>query len=77
MLNWKKFLFLISFCFIAVTGSFAQQMDLSKEEPSDFMNSNGKIFVVMAVVVIIVSGLLVYVISLDRKINKLEKGKID
>jgi hypothetical protein len=29
----------------------------------------------MAVVVVIVSGLLIYVISLDRKIKKMEEGK--
>lgn len=76
MLNRKKILSLISLCFIA-TSVFAQQMDLSKEEPTDFMHGNGKIFVVMAVVVVIVSGLLIYLISLDRKIKKLEERKLD
>jgi len=76
MLNRKKIFSLISLCFIA-TGIFAQQMDLSKEEPTDFMHSNGKIFVVMAVTVVILLGLLIYVISLDRKIKKLEERKIE
>ena len=76
MLNLKKVFFLISFCFIAA-GSFAQQMDVTKEEPTDFMHGNGKIFVVMAVVVIIVSGLLIYLISLDRKIKKMENHRIE
>ncbi|MFZ1799049.1 MAG: hypothetical protein WAU24_04230 [Chitinophagaceae bacterium] len=53
--------------------SFAQNMDIKTEEPSDFMHSNGKIFVVMAVVVTIVTGLLIYVINLDRKISKIER----
>lgn len=53
--------------------SFAQNMDIKTEEPSDFMHSNGKIFVVMAVVVTIVTGLLIYVINLDRKIRKIER----
>ncbi len=52
---------------------YAQQMDTVTEEPSDFMNSNGKIFVVMTVAVVIVLGLFIYLISLDRKISKLEK----
>ncbi len=39
----------------------------------DIMRSNGKIYVVMTVVVLIVVGLLLYVISVDRKITKLEK----
>jgi CcmD family protein len=38
-----------------------------------FMNSNGKIYVVMAVVVVIVLGLFIYLFSIDRKISKLEK----
>ena len=54
---------------------YSQQMDFNKEEPTDFMNSNGKIFVVMAVVVIIVIGLFIYLINLDRKIKKLERGE--
>lgn len=53
--------------------SFAQNMDIKTEEPSDFMHSNGKIFVVMAVVVTIVTGLLIYLINLDRKIRKIER----
>jgi hypothetical protein len=55
--------------------SYAQQMDLSNEEPTDLMNSNGKIFVVMAVAVVIVLGLFIYLINLDRKISKLEKDR--
>ena len=39
----------------------------------DIMRSNGKIFVVMGVVVIILVGLFTYVNSIDRKITRLEK----
>ncbi len=56
-----------------MAGSHAQQMNYTNEEPTDFMNSNGKIFVVMTVAVVIVLGLFIYLISLDRKIKKLEK----
>jgi CcmD family protein len=48
-------------------------MNYSTEEPTDFMNSNGKIYVVMAVVIIIVLGLFLYLVNLDKKIKKLEK----
>ncbi|TAE17700.1 MAG: CcmD family protein [Bacteroidetes bacterium] len=37
------------------------------------MESNGKIYVVMAVVVTIVLALFGYVYSIDKKLNKLEK----
>jgi len=40
---------------------------------TDVMRSNGKIYVVVAVVVTILLGLFFYVFSLDRKISKLEK----
>lgn len=42
-------------------------------QPTDAMNTNGKIYVVMAVVIVIVIGLLLYLITLDRKISKMEK----
>jgi CcmD family protein len=37
------------------------------------MKSNGKIYVVMAVVVVIVAGLFIYLLNLDGRISKLEK----
>jgi hypothetical protein len=49
----------------------------AKDEPpqmADFMRSSGKIYVVVAVVVTILIGLFIYLISVDRKITKLEKG---
>ena len=42
---------------------------------TDVMRSNGKIYVVMAVVLTIIVGLFTYVALLDRKISKLEKKK--
>ena len=51
---------------------WAQNMDTNTEEPTDFMRSNGKIYVVVACIVVIVSGIYVYLLNLDRKIRKLE-----
>ena len=70
----KKLALFLSFCFMGL-GMYAQQMDTVTEEPTDFMNSNGKIYVVMAVAIVIVIGLFIYLINLDRKIKKLEKGE--
>jgi uncharacterized membrane protein len=42
---------------------------------SGFMRSEGKIYVVMAVVITILAGLIIYIVRLDRKISKLEKGE--
>ena len=51
---------------------WAQDMDTKTEEPTDFMRSEGKIYVVVACVVVIVLGIYVYLFNLDRKIKKLE-----
>ena len=45
------------------------------EEPTDFMRSNGKVYVVVAVIVIILCGLFLYLYNLDKKITALEKKK--
>lgn len=43
-----------------------------RPDNNDVMRSNGKIYVVMAVVVIIMIGFFIYLISVDRKLSKLE-----
>ncbi|MEO6455147.1 MAG: CcmD family protein [Ginsengibacter sp.] len=58
-------LLIISVC------SFAQQ----KVEMADSMRSNGKIYVVVAVCTTILTGLFIYLIFLDKKISRFEKGK--
>jgi CcmD family protein len=42
-------------------------------EMADQLRQDGKIYVVVAVVVVILVGLLLYLISLDRKVGRLEK----
>lgn len=42
---------------------------------SDLMKENGKIYVVIAVMLTILAGLVLYLVRLDRKISKLEKNK--
>ena len=44
-----------------------------KPEMATLMRSNGKIYVVVTVLVIILLGLILYVTRLDRKISRLEK----
>ncbi len=41
----------------------------------DVMRSNGQIYVVVAVCLTILLGLFLYVLSIDRKISKIEKEK--
>ena len=40
---------------------------------ADEMRSNGRIYVVVAVVLTILGGLILYLVRLDQKIKKLEK----
>jgi hypothetical protein len=40
---------------------------------ADMMRSNGRIYVVVAVILTILIGLILYMVRLDRKINRLEK----
>lgn len=39
------------------------------------LRADGKIYVVLAVAVVILTGLFVYLIRLDRKLSRLEKGE--
>jgi hypothetical protein len=52
------------------------QDSLSRQKPqmADAMRANGKIYVVVTVLVIILMGLFIYLITLDRKIGRLEKS---
>ncbi|HYJ39135.1 MAG TPA: CcmD family protein [Chitinophagaceae bacterium] len=71
----SKFIALLVFTFFTLV-LYAQNG--TKDEPpqmANLMRSNGKIYVVVAVVVTILIGLFIYLISMDRKIGKLEKEK--
>lgn len=68
----KRTALLIALCIMQVF-VFAQNTNTKTEDPTDFMRSEGKLYVVMAVVVTILLGLFIYLINLDRKIKKLEK----
>lgn len=44
-------------------------------EMADVMRSEGKIYVLVGIIVLIFIGLLAYVIQTDRRVSKLEKNK--
>ncbi len=72
-----KFIRSSLFVFIALLAGLTglAQGDGDKVEMADTLRSNGKIYVVVIVVVTILAGLILYVIRLDRKIGRMEKGK--
>jgi hypothetical protein len=50
-----------------------QAQENAGQDPHAGLRAGGKIYVVMAVAVTILAGLIVYVVRLDRKISRLEK----
>jgi len=65
----KKLISILTFIFFTF---FANAQDVKM---ADVMKENGKIYVVIAVMLTILAGLVLYLIRLDRKISRLEKNK--
>ena len=65
----KKLISILTFIFFTF---FANAQDVKM---ADAMKENGKIYVVIAVMLTILAGLILYLIRIDRKISKLEKNK--
>ena len=63
-------LFTLGFNLFAVA-----QPDPANVQMADTMRSNGKIYVVIAVILTILAGLILYIVRLDKKISRLEKEK--
>ena len=53
--------------------SFASQAQ-QEVEMADTMRSNGKIYVVVGVILIVLAGLFAYLFSLDKKVTRIEKN---
>ena len=67
-MNKKNKMLLLALAIVCSINSQAQG-----ETMANTMRSNGKIYVVVAVLTTILVGLLAYVVRLDKKISKLEK----
>ncbi len=65
----KNFQLTILFVFLSIL-SFAQERGA---EMADIMRKEGKIYVVVAVILTILAGIIFYLIRLDNKISRLEK----
>ncbi len=62
----KKIAFLLSF--LISLGLQSQEIAMADE-----MRANGKIYVVVAVLTAILLGLIIYLITIDRKLSRMEK----
>lgn len=68
----KSFVTILAvFCSLTL---FAQSPVNGDIEMADRLKADGKIYVVVGVVLIILIGLLLYLISIDRKVAKMEKN---
>lgn len=65
-LKFRLTIFLLSITLMAQAQDNAVQM-------ADTMRNNGKIYVVVAVLAVVLIGLFVYLFSLDKKIKNLEQ----
>jgi CcmD family protein len=63
-----KKLLLCMLLILGATGAFAQPATMA-----DTFRSSGKIYVVIAIIAIIFTGLAIYLFSMDRRLKKLEK----
>jgi CcmD family protein len=68
----KKWIFMLLSNVITFS-VMAQQGDNEAIEMADALRASGKIYVVVLVVTVILTGLIVYLIRLDKKVSKLEK----
>ena len=65
----KSIKYLIALLTILLAGSaYAQNAEMA-----DTLRSEGKIYVVVAIILIVLTDLIVYLFLLDRKMNKLEQ----
>lgn len=64
-----------SFIFFVFCAFVAGAQPNGSTPMADAMRSNGKIFVVVAVILTIFAGIILYLVRLDKKISKLEKNQ--
>jgi len=65
----KRLTLSLAILFLAFSRAFPQP----PVEMADTMRSNGKIYVVVAVIVTILAGLVLYLVRIDNKLKRLEK----
>lgn len=58
---------------LIILSLFSQVLLAQEVEMADTMRSEGKIYVVVAILVLILAGLIGYLITIDKKVSNLEK----
>ncbi|ADR22463.1 hypothetical protein MATR_36910 [Marivirga tractuosa] len=78
----KKIKYILVFALLMVSlGLSAQKTEIAEEdysnsqiEMADSMRADGKIYVLVAIIVTLFAGFMIYVIMTERKVKKLEKS---
>jgi CcmD family protein len=73
--NWLSRAFALLLPLLLLAGTAFAQAAATADQPemADALRASGKIYVVVLVIVIIISGLLLYLVRLDRKVSRLER----
>lgn len=70
----KKFSTLL---FLLLSGTLAAlAQSANTVEMATGLRSSGKIYVVVVVIVLLFAGLMAYLVSIDRKVSKIEKKQL-
>jgi hypothetical protein len=70
----RKINHLIAVLILMVCSTCLQAQGVPEKTGFDnMMRSNGRIYVVIAVILVILAGLILYLVRIERKVRKLEK----
>jgi hypothetical protein len=74
IISMKKLLITLLILLPVLWTSAQDTARVATEPVATGLRANGKIYVVLAVALTILTGLIIYLVSLDRKISNLEKN---
>jgi len=63
----------VKFLLVVLFTAVARAASAQNAEMADTFRSEGKIYVVVAIILIVLTGLIIYLFLLDRKMNRLEQ----
>ncbi len=72
----KNIVLLVILCILSSI-IYAQDTASPAIEMATGLRSSGKIYIVIACIVVIFTGLIFYLVSLERRLKKLEKGSAE
>jgi hypothetical protein len=80
LIKLRKYLCIAGFLFLSLQAIAQDKIPITEEdynnqevEMADRLRADGKIYVVVSVIGILLAGILIYTITIDRKLGRLEK----